>query len=386
MTEITGRYDIVILGGGIVGSAVAGLLQQQRPARAIALLDRGSLELMASANSLRIIHGGIRYLQSLDILRSLRSTRAQAELFALFPDLVAPLRCRFILNNHGLATPWIARLGALAYNLLSGPLRAPALPGATVECYPHQLQGASKNLFNALCWADGLINDPVSLIKRLRGEMRNVFEGLQIESVVEDRDRYLITGRQLNNTERFQIATRLVIDCRGSGVDLEPFSDRRISWCLGWNLRLRSKLKLDAALAISTSSKRQFFIVTRQDKNAEMGELILGTGYSACGERPSSREEAIKQVHGDTLQFIQQFRQATGDSIISAQDCYQLADIALLPWDGKSRDRLGAPLPLSSEQLLFSRSAAGGRIAVISTKLTTALPLARRVINLIDRI
>ena len=61
------EFDLVVIGGGICGAAVAwdGALR----GLSVALLERMDFGGGTSAESLKVIHGGIRYLQHLDIVR-----------------------------------------------------------------------------------------------------------------------------------------------------------------------------------------------------------------------------------------------------------------------------------------------------------------------------
>ena len=60
-----------------------------------------------SANSLKVIHGGLRYLQSLDFGRMRASIRERSTLMRIAPDLVRPLP--FLIATEG-----IGRRGRLA--------------------------------------------------------------------------------------------------------------------------------------------------------------------------------------------------------------------------------------------------------------------------------
>ena len=59
------QYDLVVIGGGIHG-AMALLEAARRGLRAL-LVERGDFGCGTSQHSLRILHGGLRYLQSADL-------------------------------------------------------------------------------------------------------------------------------------------------------------------------------------------------------------------------------------------------------------------------------------------------------------------------------
>ncbi|MCI0496176.1 glycerol-3-phosphate dehydrogenase/oxidase, partial [candidate division KSB1 bacterium] len=84
------EYDVVIVGAGIYGvnaawdAALRGLK--------VALIDKGDFGSATSSNSLKTIHGGIRYLQTLDFKRMRESIRERMIMMKIAPNLVYPLR------------------------------------------------------------------------------------------------------------------------------------------------------------------------------------------------------------------------------------------------------------------------------------------------------
>jgi glycerol-3-phosphate dehydrogenase len=84
--------DVLVVGGGIHGAAAA--YEASRRGLSVLLVEQGDFGCGASSQSLRIAHGGLRYLQRLDVRRSLDSLGERRRLLTLAPHLVRPLRCR----------------------------------------------------------------------------------------------------------------------------------------------------------------------------------------------------------------------------------------------------------------------------------------------------
>lgn len=80
--------DLAVVGGGIAGSCLASLAA--RNGLSVLLVDRADIGGGVSANSLKVIHGGLRYLQHLDIRRMRESISARSLLLRIAPDLVVP--------------------------------------------------------------------------------------------------------------------------------------------------------------------------------------------------------------------------------------------------------------------------------------------------------
>ena len=93
-------YDLIVVGGGVYGIALT--LEASRRGWRTLLLERGDFGGETSANSLGIIHGGLRYLQSLDLERFRESVAERRWFLEHFPDLVEPLECLMPLYGRGL--------------------------------------------------------------------------------------------------------------------------------------------------------------------------------------------------------------------------------------------------------------------------------------------
>jgi len=99
-TLAAGEFDLIVVGGGICGAAVAWDAAQR--GLAVALLERGDFGGGTSAESLKVVHGGIRYLQHLDVVRVRESARERAALLRIAPHLVHPLPIVVPTYGHGL--------------------------------------------------------------------------------------------------------------------------------------------------------------------------------------------------------------------------------------------------------------------------------------------
>jgi glycerol-3-phosphate dehydrogenase len=94
------RYDLAVVGGGIHGACLA--LEAARRGLHVLLLEAADFGSGASGNSLRILHGGLRYLQSADLVRFEESVVERRWYARTFPELVEPLPCLMPLYGQGL--------------------------------------------------------------------------------------------------------------------------------------------------------------------------------------------------------------------------------------------------------------------------------------------
>jgi glycerol-3-phosphate dehydrogenase len=86
---IAGRsFEVVVIGGGITGAGVA--LDAASRGYSVALLERGDYAIGTSSRSSKMVHGGLRYLQNLD-LGLVREALLERQLMVqLAPHLVYP--------------------------------------------------------------------------------------------------------------------------------------------------------------------------------------------------------------------------------------------------------------------------------------------------------
>lgn len=111
------QYDLIIIGGGIYG-AMLSLEAGLRNLRSL-LLERDDFGGATSYNSLRIVHGGFRYLQSLDLQRFYESVGERRWFLQTFPDLVKPLPCLMPLYGRGIKRPAVLSRALSVNDLLS---------------------------------------------------------------------------------------------------------------------------------------------------------------------------------------------------------------------------------------------------------------------------
>lgn len=119
------EYDLIIVGGGIYG-AMLSLEAGMRGLRSL-LLEQNDFGGATSYNSLRIVHGGFRYLQSLDLKRFYESVGERRWFLQMFPTLVKPLPCLMPLYGQGAKRP-IILASALGVNDLLSAQRNQGVP------------------------------------------------------------------------------------------------------------------------------------------------------------------------------------------------------------------------------------------------------------------
>jgi glycerol-3-phosphate dehydrogenase len=110
-------YDLLVIGGGINGAAIA----RDAAGRGlkVLLVERDDLASHTSSASSKLAHGGLRYLEQFEFRLVREALQEREVLLRTAPHIVRPLR--FILPDPKGGRPWwMIRLGLFLYGLLAG--------------------------------------------------------------------------------------------------------------------------------------------------------------------------------------------------------------------------------------------------------------------------
>lgn len=305
MDALTDRAsDLLIVGGGIQGATLA--LEAARRGLSVLLLERGEFGGETTANSLRILHGGFRYLQSLDLPRFRESAGERRWFLRSFPDLVEPLPCLMPIydppRGGRLRRPAVLRLALRIGDLLS---REEALPkerwlssSEVRDLFPGvDRQGLRGGAF----WHDAVAPDPERLIASILRWARSL--GAGVLDQVEATDLLTAGGRvtgvravDRRSGRSLEIRARTVVNCAGPwSREVARRFDRDIPRLfrpmMAFNLLLDREPPSRAALAVTApgTAAQTWFLVPIEDR------LLAGTAYApAAGEDGPGEEEIAK--------------------------------------------------------------------------------------------
>jgi glycerol-3-phosphate dehydrogenase len=90
------KFDLIIIGGGITGAAVAYISAAR--GLSVALFEKEDYGGATSAATSKLIHGGLRYLANMEIRLVRESLRERRILGNIAPNFVYPLP--FVLPNY----------------------------------------------------------------------------------------------------------------------------------------------------------------------------------------------------------------------------------------------------------------------------------------------
>jgi len=289
-------FDLLVIGAGIQGAAIASKASQS--GLRVVLLECDDFCGASSSNSLKILHGGLRYLQTLDFRRMRHSIRSRRELMQLAPHLVQPLACAIPAYGHGLKGREVMRMAMLANDMISldrntGLAEDKRLPAghciSKAQCLEFIPGIESRGLHGASVWYDALaINTERLALEYILAAQDS---GAQCRNyvAVETLSRVAEGGIKVRATDRLagqsiQLQAGYVINCAGASYeDLIPGSTpppRPERWARGLNIVVRKKMFTQGAVALEKNmdaQKRMLFMVPWRDNYTMIGTHYLET-------------------------------------------------------------------------------------------------------------
>ncbi len=263
------RFDVLVIGGGITGAAAA----RDAAARglAVALLEREDWASGTSWRSSKLIHGGLRYLETGEIRLVFESLSERARLIRLAPHLVEPLDFLFpSYRGRGIA-PWLLELGLTAYDLLAlGRSSSWHQRLSKEELLRRERLLESPNLVSGALYSDARTDDArLTLENVLDAVFLRAVTVSRVEVVGLDKDQsgqvHGVQARDRESGRLFSVAARAVVDATGPWGDVlrrldDAQAEPRLRLSRGVHLAFpASRLPLASTVAFPMEDGRLLF-------------------------------------------------------------------------------------------------------------------------------
>ena len=392
-------FDVVIVGGGIHGACAAW--DATLRGLSVALVEKGDFCAATSANSLKIIHGGLRYLQQADFRRMRQSIRERSLLMRLAPHLVEPMPILVPIYGglkHGRTSFRVAMaltdLIGFDRNRIAGSEGLIPAGGVVTreECLKFFAGFDPEGLRGGALWYDGHARNSERLVFEFLASAAG--KGAALANYMEAVSPLFEHGRLLGVRVRdgiggntFDLKARVVLSAAGPWtdgllgtlVDAEAPPPAR-GLALAINLVTHRRLadvavgfrsKRDAASDPVGGGKRYLFLTPWRDST------IVGTYYCVAEGGPDGAP-----VSEDLLQdFVAECNEAC-PSLRLSLDEVTFYHWGLLPRRGPSQT--GSDLELAGASRVVDHAERAGipnLISVVGVKYTTARRVARTAID-----
>jgi glycerol-3-phosphate dehydrogenase len=399
------EYDVAIVGAGINGACAAwdATLRGLK----VALIDKADFGNATSSNSLKIIHGGLRYLQNLDLKRMRESINERKILMKNAPHLIHPLPV--IMPTYGSSMKSrSAMFAALLANDLIGLDRnnledpqkylpnGKVISNQQVEEYVPGFDG--EKFTGGALWYDCVCSNTERLVLSyvLSAAEKGADAANYVECIGFLGDEHKITGIKVKEhftKDVFDIRAKVVVNSSGPWVDdiLSGLNGNAIKkkfrHSLGINIVVNRKILDNHALAIPGpvqnrladgtifNGKQILFFVPWQDYT------MIGTSHLPYDRNPYDLEIRENEVEN----FLNSINQAYPAANIKKEEI-SLVHRGLLPMKNLK--------PNTGEVLLerhykiydhFIEDKIEGIVSIIGVKYTTHRDVASKIINTVVR-
>lgn len=399
------HFDVLIIGGGIYGGWTAWDAAQR--GLSVALIEKGDFGGATSSNSLKIMHGGLRYLQHADFKRMRESIRERSILMRVAPHLVHPLPCLMPTYGHALKGREALGVAMLMNDVMSFDRNAQLddpqkhiPPGRMVSAEEVQRlvpNVETKNLTGGALWYDCQnYNSERLLLSILHSAsnagtaMANYVEAIGFEKqanrIVAANVKDILTG------DTFSIRAKLIVNTCGPWVDLllNRLDGRKSSkqkFLPSKTMNLVIKRQLIPDYAVGVSSKFEF-----KDKDAIISKgsralfIVPWRNYSMVGTThlPFDGDASNFQItEEDVLTFMKELNEAYPPANLKREDIafFYGGLLPMMPGNGSHGDvRLVKHYTLCDHQ---QEDGLEGFVTVVGVKYTTARDVAEKTIDLV---
>jgi glycerol-3-phosphate dehydrogenase len=382
--RLTARtFDVLVVGGGIYGLAIAYDAAQR--GLAVALIERDDFGSGSSFNHLRTIHGGLRYLRTFDIRRARESVRERATLARIAPHAVKPLSFALPLYRSLRAGKTAMRGGFLLDRLISfdrnrgipAPLHLPAgrvvSRAEAVQRFPGLRR---RGLTGAAVWSDYLTpeSDRLTFSFATAADEHGAVLANHLEAASLLTDGRRVTGvraRDRQTGKELEIAARLTVNATGASVDslLTPLGvSMGMPLLKAMNLITRRDAGEEALGGRAPSGRHLFLVPWR-------GRALLGTWES---DRAMDAN-GLDVTGGEIAAFISELNQAFPALDLTPADV-SLVHRGIVP---AARTAAGG-VRLDGRDRVRDHAVDGidGLLSVAGTKYTTVRAVAERLVDL----
>lgn len=402
ITQLSGKvYDVLIIGGGIYGAwaawdaALRGL--------SVALVDRRDFGSATSSNTMKIIHGGLRYLQQADFGRMRESIRERKIMMKVAPYLIHPLPFLMPTYGHFMKGKEIMSIALMINdivgfdrNWLSDPQKH--LPRGLVisrdQCL-RLLPGINqKELTGGAIWYDCQVYNSermiLSVLRSAEKAQAVIANYIEVTGFLRCGNRVIgVKARDVLTGDDIDIRARVVVNTTGPWVNEVlrvlngNYSVPRILLSKAINIVVNRRLIPEYAVGVSSPFEfkngdgivnkgfRLLFIVPWHEYS------LIGTTYVPFDDSPNN----LSITEGDIQNFIYEINRAYPAAFLKREDI-SFFHCGLLPMDGVR----GGEVRLTRKYQIWDHTkfdGTEGLISVIGVKYTTARAVAEKAIDLV---
>lgn len=398
------EHDVIVVGGGIFGIAVAR--DAALRGLSVALLEKDDFAGATSANSFRMVHGGIRYLQHGDLSRVRASCRERRSFLRIAPHLVHPLPIVVPTYGHGFRGKVVLGAGMKLYDLLTPDRnRGIELPSRRIPSTRLMSRSEALELFPELqpdsltgagVFADAQMHHParlaISLLRSAAKAGARAANHVAVTDFLRRRDRIVgVRARDALDGRELEIRGRTVVNAAG------PWAPDLLRSTLGVSLPRPLTFSRDVCFVLDRRPRNRFglaVLAERADPEAVVsrgqrhlllvpwrGRTVVGVWHRVHRGGP----DAVPVEAGEVERLLDEFNAATESPDLDPDEV-RLVNAGLVLAEDTDSDE--ADLSYGKRSRIVDHAAEHGiegLITLVGVRFTTARAEAERVVDRIYR-
>lgn len=357
-----GTFDILVVGGGIHGAAVARFAAAY--GFKTALLEKADYAAATSSRSSKMAHGGLRYLELLDFEQVFEGIKAREEMFDHVGHLVKPAEFLIPVPAKSLLFKIKLGIGLFLYDLMlkKKNRRHRWIPRSKLN-FPG-FHSERKDLMGCFVYTDGIMSDARLVIENVIAARRygaHCLNYCEVTSLKRDASGISeVTARDTISGNELTLRARLVVNCTGpwastmaKTLGAEP---RPLKFSRGSHI-IFTKPWTGPSLFLPMPGKARYYFVWPHHAGTLVGTTEREVSQVELDPLPSRDE--IEEILGRLEKDIPDAR------LNRESACYAFAGIRTLPIRGKD-----ANSAVLSRKHIWTHD--NGVLSLLGGKYTTA--------------
>lgn len=272
-------YDLLVIGGGINGAAIAYMAALAGVK--VALVEKNDFASGTSSKSSKLLHGGIRYLENFEFDLVQEALKERYIQYKNSPHLVKPLSFVIPVYQKDPRPLWMMKLGVWLYDMLSGPnslgIHQKLTRQQIIASAPHISQ---QGLIGGVSYWDAQMDDTrICLENILMADSKGADVANHVEVIDFIKENTKCIGVNAKDTltgHLFQVRAKQIISTVGPWTDQLLHKDYsknkpRLRLTKGIHIVYRGQISDKAFLLQSVSDRRVFFVIPFK------GNTLIGT-------------------------------------------------------------------------------------------------------------
>ena len=289
-------FDLLIVGGGINGAGIARDAAGRH--LRVMLVEQAGLAHFTSSASTKLIHGGLRYLEYLQLRLVREALRERERLLSIAPHLVS--RATFVLpHQRHLRPAWLLRLGLLGYDALA--------PGSSLErsravrfTRSELGQPLQATLLKGFTYADCTVDDSRLVVLNARDAYErgaDIRVGHRLLRAMRIGTHWRGQILELTSGRSYTVTARVLVNAAGPWIGdvlnerIGGRSQRVVRLVKGSHIVVRRMYAGDQAYVLQNPDRRIVFVIPYQDEFT-----LIGTTDVEWPEQPGAVSICVAEI------------------------------------------------------------------------------------------